>query len=81
MCTYNISINDRLMNQVRPSIGNDRDVALWMQQQVESLLMQMVDSSKNQVFDEEYMSNLISLSAPAWKGVQNADEWVHELRG
>ena len=32
-------------------------------------------------FDEAYMQHLISLSAPSWKGVKDADAWVHELRG
>lgn len=31
--------------------------------------------------DEAYMQRLISLSAPSWKGVKDADAWVHELRG
>lgn len=32
-------------------------------------------------FDEQYMQHLINLSAPSWKGVTDADAWVHELRG
>ena len=32
-------------------------------------------------FDDDYMHRLISLSAPSWKGVADADAWVHELRG
>lgn len=32
-------------------------------------------------FDEAYMQRLISLSAPSWKGITDADTWVHELRG
>lgn len=31
-------------------------------------------------FDEAYMQRLISLSAPSWKGITDADAWVHELR-
>lgn len=32
-------------------------------------------------FDEAYMQNLIQLSAPSWKGVTDADAWIHQLRG
>lgn len=32
-------------------------------------------------FDEAYMQRQIHLSAPSWKGVVDADAWVHELRG
>lgn len=81
MCTYSISIDDAVMDQVRPAIGDERDVALWMQQQVEMLLIQMAESSKKPLFDEDYMSGLINMSAPAWKGLQDADEWVHDMRG
>lgn len=31
-------------------------------------------------FDEANMQRLISLSAPSWKGVKDADAWVHQLR-
>lgn len=81
MCTYNISISDALMEQVRPSIGNDEEVGKWVQQQVELLLVQFVASKNQAAFDDDYMSNLINLSAPSWHGVTNADVWVHDLRG
>lgn len=32
-------------------------------------------------FDETYMQNRIQQSAPAWKGIADADAWIHELRG
>lgn len=81
MCTYKISISDALMEQVKPSIGDDAAVGRWMQQQMELLLIQFVTSKKKAVFDDAYMSNLINLSAPSWRGIQDADAWVHELRG
>lgn len=81
MCTYNISISDALIEQARPSIGDDAEMKKWMQQQMELLLVQFVASKRNQTFDDAYMSNLINLSAPSWRGVQDADAWVHELRG
>ena len=31
--------------------------------------------------DDAYMSNLITKSASSWKGVTDADEWIHNLRG
>lgn len=34
-----------------------------------------------QLFDDSYMQRLITLSAPSWKGIADADVWVHELRG
>lgn len=81
MCTYNISIDDALMERVRPSITKGVEESQWMQQQIELWLMQFVESTKHTFFDESYMSNLIKMSAPAWEEVKDADKWVHELRG
>jgi hypothetical protein len=81
MCTYSISIDDALMEQVRPSIAKGMEESQWMQQQIELWLIQFVKSTKKNRFDESYMSNLITMSAPAWKDVMDADQWVHELRG
>ena len=41
MCTYNISVNDTLIEQARPAIGADTDIAQWIQHQVESLLIRL----------------------------------------
>ncbi len=35
---------------------------------------------KNRTFDEGYMQRLIRLAAPSWKGVGDADVWIHSLR-
>lgn len=81
MCKYNVAIDDDVMEIVRPSIAEGMDEDAWVQLQVEMLFSQMAASKKNLTFDDDYMANLISLSAPSWKGVKDADEWVHELRG
>lgn len=81
MCTYHISIDDALMERVRPAIAKGVEESQWMQQQMELWLMRFVESTKNSFFDESYMSNLIKMSAPAWEDVKDADQWVHELRG
>lgn len=81
MCKYNIAIDDAVMEEVRPAITEGMDEDVWVQLQVEMLFSQMVASRRNSSFDDDYMANLISLSAPAWKDVKDADKWVHELRG
>ena len=43
--------------------------------------VRMAASRRKVSFDDEYMTNLINLSAPAWEGVRDADEWIHDLRG
>ena len=81
MCRYNISIDDAVMEEVRPSITSGMDEDSWVQLQVEMLFSQMAASRRKAMFDDEYMSKLISQSASAWSGVSDADKWIHDLRG
>lgn len=41
MCTYNISLNDTLIEQVRPAFPSQEAITAWMQQQVERMLRQI----------------------------------------
>ena len=81
MCKYSIAIDDAVMEMVRPAIAEGMDEDAWVQLQVEMLFSQMAASRRSSSFDDDYMENLIYLSAPAWKGVRDADQWVRELRG
>jgi len=48
MCTYNVRIDDAIMEKVRPSIAVGMDETAWVQLQVEMLFAQMADEAKNQ---------------------------------
>ena len=39
MCTRTIHINDSLMEQIRPMFPNDEDLQLWLEKQMESVLI------------------------------------------
>ena len=39
MCTYNISLSDELVTQARQSFASESAMTLWLQQQVEALLV------------------------------------------
>lgn len=39
MCSYNITLSDTLVEKVRPSFADDNAMQLWLQQQVEELLL------------------------------------------
>jgi len=41
MCTYNITVNDTLIEQARSAIGANTDIAQWIQRQVETLLIRL----------------------------------------
>ena len=69
------------MEAVRPVITNGMEEDAWVQLQVSMLFSQLAQNRRQPSFDEDYMANLVALSAPAWKEVSDADKWVHELRG
>lgn len=39
MCSYNITLNDSIVEKVRPSFADERDFELWLQKQIEELLL------------------------------------------
>ena len=39
MCSYNITLNDTLVEKVRPSFADDNALQLWLQQQMEEILL------------------------------------------
>lgn len=39
MCSYNITLNDNLVEKVRPSFADDQALTLWLQQKIEELLL------------------------------------------
>ena len=46
MCNYNISVDDKLMTKARRAFKNEQAITLWMQQQIEQLLQQVVDDNE-----------------------------------
>ena len=40
MCTYNISVNDSLMEEIRPAFPNEEAVERWLQQQMNNILLE-----------------------------------------
>jgi len=81
MCRYNIAVDDAIMEEMRPTIADGMEESLWVQLQVNALFSKMIAERRNASFDDGYMSELIKSSSPAWKGVTDADAWIHELRG
>ena len=39
MCSYNITLNDTLVEKVRPSFADDHALEQWLQQQMEEVLL------------------------------------------
>ena len=41
MCSYNITLSETLVEKVRPSFADDNALQLWLQQQVEEILLNL----------------------------------------
>lgn len=58
MCTYNISISDAVIEDVRPAFDDEDSLSRWLQQQMELLLVQYATSLKRK--DSEGKKSLSS---------------------
>jgi len=61
MCTYNITLNDNLVERARPAIGTDTDISQWMQRQMEALLIRLAVSPQREA--KQYAPDLEAILA------------------
>ena len=61
MCTYNITLNDNLVERARLAIGTDTDISQWMQRQMEALLIRLAVSPQREA--KQYAPDLEAILA------------------
>lgn len=61
MCTFNIILNDSLVERARPAIGADTDISQWMQQQMEALLIRLAVTPQREA--KQYAPDLEAILA------------------
>ena len=61
MCTYNITLNDNLVERARPAIGADTDISQWMQRQMEALLIRLAVTPQHET--KQYAPDLEAILA------------------
>lgn len=44
MCTYSISVDDDVLEKIRPALPNNEAVEAWMQSQMDILMLQLAES-------------------------------------
>lgn len=49
MCTYSISVDDTILERVKPALPDDKAVEAWMQSQVDILLLQLAETVTHQL--------------------------------
>ena len=67
MCTYNISISDAVVEDVRPAFADDDSLSQWLQQQMELLLIQYATSLKRKKSEGKGLSSRLRGIATAPK--------------
>ena len=73
MCTYNISIEDTLVEQLRPAIGPEGDVSGWVQRQVELAVLRHVRQLRTHNERQDSMRRLLDFAAADPSTVTLAD--------
>ena len=74
MCTYKISIDDSLAEQVRLLFSNEAEISLWMQSQLETLLLQISNNRKPQNKKSESITHKLRGIAKAPDGFDYKQE-------
>jgi hypothetical protein len=67
MCTYNISVDDALMERVRPAFADNAAIGRWMQAQIETLLLQMAADTKQGRMQKSLSGRLRGIASHAPK--------------
>ena len=62
MCTYSISIDDTLIEQLKPTLNANEDVNDWMQRQIELAVLQYVLQFKSKSVRQESINRIIGIS-------------------
>lgn len=85
MCSYNIILNDQLINEVRPSFPNERAFTSWLQKQVESILLKFKTDHRQIVLDDARksiaeMRRQSMLNRNSELSMDEIDEEIHQSR-
>lgn len=62
MCSYNITLNDTLVEKVKPSFADDQALTRWLQQQMERFLLDYFarqEESKSQKANEQVVPDVV----------------------
>lgn len=57
MCTYSISVDDTILERVKPALPDDKAVEAWMQSQIDILLLQLAESQTRKMQTEDSINS------------------------
>ena len=75
MCTYSITLNDNLVNQVRSEFPNDEALQQWLEDQIEDVLIKFWSQKKS-----KYVSNNESFQTDEHGHIILTEEMLESVR-
>ena len=87
MCSYNITLDDTLVQKAKPSFADDKALKKWLQQQIEWLLLEQIEAQSGatppcQYTEEEAIQRVIQATAEvdAGMGLISHEEFKKQVR-
>ena len=87
MCSYNITLEDALVEKVRPSFANDQEMELWLKQQLDALLVRyyIEESARQQKLNQarkviDAMRQQSEQNGNAEMTLEDIDEEIRQAR-
>lgn len=80
MCSYNITLNDSIVEKVRPSFANEKALEQWLQQQLEALLLDYYARMEKRIKARRAIELMRSQSEENGNSELTLDEINEEIR-
>ena len=74
MCTYNISVNDAVIESIRPAFSDEKALEQWLQQQMDMILIEFAAKQKAYVTSKQPLSKRLRGIAMAPKDFDYKEE-------
>ena len=76
MCTYSISVDDSILERIKPALPDDKAVEAWMQSQIDILLLQLAESQSRKAQTEDSISSYSRRIATIQKILRQEQEFT-----
>lgn len=76
MCTYSISVDDSILERIKPALPDDKAVEAWMQLQIDILLLQLAESQSRKAQTEDSISSYSRRIATIQKILRQEQEFT-----
>ena len=74
MCTYSISVNDTLMEAIRPAFSDEKAFEQWLQRQMDTIIIEFVAKQKTSIKRKRPLSQRLRGIAVAPKDFDYKEE-------